>query len=253
MRNLKVFLAVGAGLAAAVVAACSSSSSVSPVTPTADAGDDSSTGDDDSSVSTACFPIGTLTCNAKAGETCCFNASNLSGTCVQQASCKQSIQVACSGGSSCGTGQKCCADLGGTSIGALEDAGLGALGLDAGALSAEAGIAGLTSALAGFSVNVSCAATCAANSIQECDTTADCSGGAICSAVGALAGDAGAGIDAGALPSGFGMYAAEFSSIKLCIPPAIDGGTAVTLDAGSTPVEAGVTDAAADAPSEAAQ
>jgi hypothetical protein len=178
MRNLKVFLALGAGLAAAVVAACSSSSSGNPVaTGTQDGGDDGSLTDDGNTGPASCEPVGALTCTT--GQTCCFDITTISGTCVAAGSCTKPIQVACSGGSSCGASQKCCANFGGASLAAVEDGGLGALGIDASALSAEAGISQLGSALGGLMIDVSCKAACDPNTeAQECDKDSDCSGGA---------------------------------------------------------------------------
>jgi hypothetical protein len=235
-------------LAAAVVAACSSSSSGAPVTPTTDAGDDATTVGDDGSVSTSCFPIGTPSCNAASGETCCFDIMALSGSCVQQSACTKSIQVACAGGSSCGAGKKCCADFGGISLAQVEDAGLGALGIDASALNADAGISGLTSGLGNLMIDVSCNDTCPTNSAQECTTTADCAAGSTCTALSALTGDAGAG-DAG-VPAGLAMYATMLGSTMVCVPPMTDGGTPTGDDSG---VDSGPTvDAGTDAAPEAA-
>jgi hypothetical protein len=259
MRNLKVFLALGAGLAAAVVAACSSSSSGTTPKPGADAGDDGSVGDDGNAGPTSCIPVGAPSCNVKGGETCCFDITTISGTCVAAASCTKPIQVACSGGSSCATGQKCCANFGGASLASVQDGGLGALGIDASALSAEAGISQLGSALGGLMIDVSCKSACDPNTeAQECDTDTDCSGGATCQSVGSLAGDAGAALDAGAAAAGpLGSFAGAFTSTKVCVPPPGDGGTTVVSDAGPTeagPTEAGPSDAgtASDAPAEAA-
>jgi hypothetical protein len=256
MRNLKVFLALGAGLAAAVVAACSSSSSGNPVTAGNDAGDDSSTGDDGNTGPASCVPVGTLTCTT--GQTCCFDITTISGTCVAAGSCTKPIQVACSGGSSCGA-QKCCANFGGASLAAVEDGGLGALGIDASSLSAEAGISQLGSALGGLMIDVSCKSACDPNTeAQECDKDSDCSGGATCQSVGALAGDAGLDAGAAAASAGpLGSFAGAFTSTKVCVPPPGDGGTTVVPDAGPTeagPTEAGPSDAAtaSDAPAEAA-
>jgi hypothetical protein len=253
MRNLKVFLALGAGLAAAVVAACSSSSSGNPVTTTGpDGGDDGSLTDDGNTGPTSCIPVGPPSCNVKGGETCCFDITTISGTCIAAASCTKPIQVACSGGSSCNTGQKCCANFGGVSLAAVEDAGLGALGIDASGLSAEAGISQLGAAAGGLMIDVSCKSACDPNTeAQECDSDTDCSGGATCQSVGSLAGDAG--IDAGAAAAGpLSSFAGAFTSTKVCVPPPGDGGTTVVPEAG--PTEAGPTDAgtASDAPVEAA-
>jgi hypothetical protein len=258
MRNLKVFLALGAGLAAAVVAACSSSSSGNPVaTGTQDAGDDGSLTDDGNTGPASCEPVGALTCTT--GQTCCFDITTISGTCVAAGSCTKPIQVACSGGSSCGASQKCCANFGGASLAAVEDGGLGALGIDASALSAEAGISQLGSALGGLMIDVSCKAACDPNTeAQECDKDSDCSGGATCQSVGSLAGDAGLDAGAAAAAAGpLGSFAGAFTSTKVCVAPPGDGGTTFVPDAGSTdasPTEAGPTDAgtASDAPAEAA-
>jgi hypothetical protein len=167
---------------------------------------------------------------------------------VAPSACTKNIQVQCAG-NSCGTGSKCCANFGGISLAQVEDAGLGALGIDASAINPEAGISGIAAGLGGLMVNVSCAATCPANTVQECSSSADCDSGWTCEALSALAGDAG--IDASAAASsGFGSELSSLTSTMVCVPP--DGGVGTPpdsgtqtgddsgVDSGTTVVDAGV-------------
>lgn len=247
MQNLRVLWALGAGVAAVVVA-CGSSSSSNPTAPvTQDAGDDSTiTESDDSSTAATCIPLGTVGCSK--GMECCLDLSAglMPGTCVAQGSCTSSVSIACESGKDCASGQVCCADFGGGSLAALEDGGLAALGIDASALSLDSG--------AGINVNfkVTCAASCTSSQIQACSTSSECAGGAPCVSITSLLGDGGAGLggDAG-IPASFAMYASALGMVMACEPLTPDA--AIVPEAGpeAGPVDAQVpTDAPSDAVSE---
>jgi hypothetical protein len=249
MRNLKVFLALGAGLVAAVAAACSSSSNTA-APPTPDAGDDSSSTDDGGP--TSCLPIGTLSCAQ--GQTCCLDESSglKAGVCEAPSACAASIQVGCLAANNCSTGQVCCANFGGVDAGtlaALEDGGLAALGIDASALSVDGGTGGLPSQFAGVTFKVTCEQTsCGTGEIQACASSAECVGGGSCVPLSALTGDAG--IDAGAA-GGLGGSLGSLLMQKACVPP--DAGTTPpTGDDGGTDSGPTTVDAGTDAPAEAA-
>ena len=250
MQNLKVLLAIGAGLATAVVVACSSSSSSNPETPNTDAGDDGAiTAIGDDSAAMGCLPLGGTGC-AK-GSACCLDLSKglaaiaNGGACVAPGTCSAGIEVGCTAGSDCAGGQVCCADLGGIGdggIGALEEGGLGALGLDASALSLDAGTAGIN-----ISFKTTCTSACTGSQIQACASATECVGGGTCESITSLIGDAGSGIDAGGLGAGLGMYASALGSYKACVAPPSDA-AAVPPDTGTDAVAP--TDAPADAVSE---
>ena len=174
MQNMKILLALGACFGAAVVAACSSSSSGNPGAPTdAGGGEDVTTADSGDDGSTTCLPLGGTGC-AK-GSACCLDLSGgiaalaSGGMCVMPGTCQYSIEVACTQGSDCNSGQVCCATLGGAGDGGtlaeLEEGGLAALGLDASALSLDAGG---DAGLAGLNINfkTSCSSSCTGNQIQ---------------------------------------------------------------------------------------
>lgn len=258
MRNLKVLLALGGALVAAVAVACSSSSSGSPAAPGPDAGDDTSSSDDGSEPPASCIPLTASGLCTGAGLTCCLDLSAglAPGTCVPQASCKANVQVACTSAATCGANQVCCADLGGDdggALAALQDGGLGALGIDAAALMSDAGAAGLGAGLANLSFKVTCETSCKGSQIQACAKDSECVGGGSCVPLSQLTGDAGLG-DAAA-PAGAGMYISQLGMEMACVAPAgppVEAGTdsGATTDAGTdaiAPVDAGV-----DAPAEAA-
>ncbi len=207
MQNLKVLLAIGAGLATAVVVACSSSSSSNPETPNTDAGDDGAiTAFGDDSAAMGCLPLGGTGC-AK-GSACCLDLSKglaaiaNGGACVAPGTCSAGIEVGCTAGSDCAGGQVCCADLGGAAtagtLGALEEGGLGALGLDASALSLDAGTAGNLN----ISFKTTCTSACTGSQIQACASATDASAAGPANPISQLIGDAGSGIDAGGHPGG---------------------------------------------------
>jgi hypothetical protein len=251
MRNLKVILAMGGGLLAAVVVACSSSSNPPAAVP--DAG---MVVIPVSDAAMSCIPITTSgLCPSAQGLTCCLDLSaGFSGTCVPQGQCTQQIQVACTSQAQCGASQVCCADFGGADAGtlaALEDSGLGALGIDASAINLDAGAAGLGSILGNLNINfkVTCATSCSGGQIQACATSAECVGGGTCVPLMDIIGDAGlGGGDAGALPAGFSSIVGSLGMEKACVPP--DAGTTPVADSGSdtgaTSPEASV-DGSADA------
>jgi len=250
MRNLKVFLALGAGLAAAVVAACSSSSNGTTPVAATDGGDDGSVGDDGSTGPASCVPLSASGLCPNKGDTCCLTGL-APGTCEAPSLCTSTLQVQCLAANNCSTGQVCCATIGGGGLAAIEDGGLGALGLDAATLTSEAGAAGLTGALAGTTFEVTCQTSCTSTQTQACASDSECVGGGACVPLSQLfASDAG--IDAGALGASGASEIAALGMDKACIPPASDGGTTVVPEAG--PTEAGPSDAgtASDAPVEAA-
>jgi hypothetical protein len=257
MRNLKVFLALGAGFAAAVVAACSSSSGTPATNASTEAGtDDSSTGGgDDSSTQASCIPLmASGLCPSKT-DTCCLDLSSgiKPGVCEAPALCKSMIQVQCIAGANCAAGNICCATLGGGdggSLAALADGGLGALGIDAAALMTEAGAA---SALANVSFQVTCQKSCTGGQVQACASAAECVGGGDCVPLSQLLATDAGGIDAGALAGGVGSMLTTLGMNKACVstpsdagPVVPDSGTDAASDAATTP------DAPADAPAEAA-
>ena len=154
----------------------------------------------------------------------------------------------------------CCADFGGGdggTLAALEDAGLGALGIDAAALSSEAGAAGLAG-LGGINFKVTCEDSCTGSQIQACAGNAECASGGTCVPLTSLLGDASALGDAGgAVPAGFSMYATALGMDMACIPPVSEAGSPVDAAApveAAAPIDAGTpTDAVAptDAPVDA--
>jgi hypothetical protein len=250
MQNMKVLLALGACFGAAVVAACSSSSSGNSGAPTdAGGGEDVTTADSGDDGSTTCLPLGGTGC-AK-GSACCLNLSGgiaalaSGGMCVMPGTCQYSIEVACTQGSDCNSGQVCCATLGGAGDGGtlaeLEEGGLAALGLDASALSLDAGgDAGLN-----FSFKTSCSSSCTGNQIQACATDQECLGGGSCVSITSLLGDGGSDSGAaGALSGGLGMYASALGSYMACVSPPSDA--AALPDTGAADAVA-PTDAPADA------
>jgi hypothetical protein len=257
MRSLKTLAVIGGGLLAAVAVACGSSSSGS-TTPTPDAGDDSaavSIGDDGSSA-TSCLPLSASGLCAS-GQTCCFDLMALSGSCVTAGSCSMPVQVQCLSAAQCGT-QLCCADFGGGDGGlaALVEGGLGAFGLDAAALSSEAGVGGLTSSLSGVNLKVACETSCTGSQIQACASDQECAGGGSCVPLTSLLGDAGGAFGDAGVPSSFAMYATELGMDKACVPPSSGDAAAPVVDSGA-PMDTGVpadavapTDAPADAVAE---
>jgi hypothetical protein len=252
MRNLKVILALGGGLVAAVVVACSSSST--PAAPAPDAGD---TNVEDSNTPQSCIPLtASGLCPSAMGLTCCL--SGIPGTCTPQADCTASIQVACTSKLQCGASQVCCADFGGTDGGLaslLQDGGL--TGIDASSINLDAGAAGISSLLSGVNFKVTCETSCSNSQIQACANNSECVGGGSCVPLGQIIGDAGLG-DAGA-PAGLGAYASELGMEMACIPadggtlfPVVDSGSdsGVVSEAGTEAgtADGGVHDAAPDAP-----
>jgi hypothetical protein len=253
MQNLKVLLATGAGLATAVVVACSSSSSSSPAAGNTDAGDDGATAiTGDAAAAMGCLPLNGTGCAM--GSACCLDLSGglaaitNGGACVAPGTCKVGVEVGCTQGSDCAGGQVCCADLGGAGDGglaALEEGGLAALGVDAAALSLDAGAGGL-GALANVSFKTTCSSACTGSQIQACSTATECVGaGSSCVSITSLAGDAGGGD--GGLLGGLGMYASALGMYKACLTPPSDA-AAVPDDTGTDAVAP--TDAPADAVSE---
>jgi hypothetical protein len=255
MRNWMALMAASAAVTAVAVACGSSSSSSTPPGPVPDGGggDDSAvtaTGDDDGSASMTCIPLGTVGCAAGQDLECCLDLSAglAPGTCVKQGTCTSSVAIACENGNDCSGGQVCCADFGGgTSLAAIEDSGLGALGIDASSLSLDAGAAGL-GGLGGLNFKVSCAASCTSSQIQACSKTSECAGGGQCLPITALLGDGGGMIGDAGVPAMFAMYAGALGMIMACVPPTPEGGTTM-----SVPDSGGATDAEAptDAPSDA--
>jgi hypothetical protein len=265
MHNVRVLLGIGAGLLTAVAVACSSSSSGGPNASAMDAGGDdtSSSGDDGGMAGPGCIPLGSSGCST--GQACCIDPMNFTGgSCVTAGTCTKAINIGCEKTADCSTGQVCCADLGGVDAGALSalaEGGLGALGIDASALSADSGAGGLGAiggALGNFSLKVGCATSCSSMQIQVCATTSatECSGGSTCVPLTQLAGDAGNGVlgDAG-LPPQFAMYAGALGMVGACVPPAAatDSGTMPPGDSGMEDVVVppdAPTDAPADSPAE---
>jgi len=244
MRNLKVFLALGAGFAAAVVAACSSSSGTPATTMNTEAGttDDSSAGGDDSSTQASCVPLtASGLCPGKT-DTCCLDLSGgiKPGVCEAPALCKSMIQVQCLAGANCAAGNVCCTTVGGG------DGGLGAIGMiDAAALMSEAGAA---SALAGVSLQVTCQASCTAGQVQACASAAECVGGGDCVPLSQLLATDAGGIDAGALAGGLGSMLTTLGMNKACVSTPSDAGPVVVPDSGTDASDAATaTDAPADA------
>src|SRR6516225_1855545 len=147
MQNVRILLGIGAGLLTAVAVACSSSSGNPASNTNGDAGDDGTTSSgDDGSMAATCLPLGSTGCSK--GQECCLDPANITsgGMCLAQGSCTQNIAIACEKTADCTTGQVCCADLGGVDAGALAslaEGGLGALGIDASALSLDSGAGGL--------------------------------------------------------------------------------------------------------------
>jgi hypothetical protein len=255
MRNLKVFLALGAGFAAAVVAACSSSSGTPATNTNTEAGtDDSSTvGDDSSTTQASCVPLTASGLCPSKTDTCCLDLSSglKPGICEAPALCKSMIQVQCIAGVNCAAGNVCCATIGGGdggSLASLEEGGLGALGLDAAALMSEAGAA---SAFANVSFQVTCQTSCSGGQVQACASATECVGGGDCVPLSQLfATDAGAGIDAGALGAAGGAMLASLGMDKACVSTPSDAGPVVVPDAGTDAASDAAT--ATDAPAEAA-
>jgi hypothetical protein len=260
MQNVKILLGIGAGLLTAVAVACGSSSSGNPSSPTDAGGDDTTiTGDDGNTPPAGCIPLGTTGC-AK-GQDCCLDLSGglasitSGGMCVAAGTCaKSNVSVGCEKTADCTGTQVCCADLGGVdggALAALQDGGLAALGIDAAALTAEAGAGALGGLNLSFSVD--CAASCSPMQIQVCMTSAECTGGATCVPLTMLAGDAGGGIlgDAG-LPAGLSTFGSALGMVGACVPPAGDAGTPV--DSGMedvvVPTDAPTADAPVDSPAE---
>lgn len=178
------------------------------------------------------------------------------GKCVAPGTCpKTNIAVGCEKTADCASAQVCCADLGGGDGGilaALQEGGLGALGIDAAAISAEGGV---PAGLSGISFSVDCAASCSSMQIQVCMSSAECSGGATCVPLSMLAGDAGGGVlGDGGLPAGFAMYASALGMVGACVPPPGEAGTTPPVDSGMedvvVPVDAPTADAPADSPAE---
>jgi hypothetical protein len=256
MQNVKILLGISAGLLTAVAVACGSSSSGSPAAPMeAGAGDDATTSGDDGSTVSTCLPLGSTGCST--GQECCLDPTMITsgGTCVAQGACTQPIDIGCEKKADCTGSQVCCADLGGVDAGALAalaDGGLGALGIDAAALSADAGAAGLggLGALGSISLKVTCSASCSSMQIEVCANTMECTGGATCVPLTMLAGDAGGGLlgDAG-LPAGLSMYSSALGMVGACVPPVADSGTPPPVDSGMADVVV-PSDAPADAPAD---
>lgn len=235
MRTRIILLALSAGLAGAFAVACSSSSSSAP-TPGPDASADSS-GEDAGGPAT-CLPItSTGFCPTGDGLTCCFDFAALSGTCVKPSACSTTVQVACNSVAQCGANQVCCADFGGDggTLAAFQDGGLSALGIDASAISSEAGVTGIAGMLGSLNFNVACQTSCSGSQIQACAADTECGGGS-CVPLSTLLADAGG--DAG-IPSSLASVVGELGMEMVCVPKSADAGVAV--DAGAP------ADAAADA------
>ncbi len=248
MQNVRILLGISAGLLAAVAVACGSSSS--PAAATApDGGDDATiSGDDGSTPAPTCLPLGTTGCAT--GQECCLDLSAglAPGMCVAAGTCpKTNVAIGCEKPADCAGGQVCCASVGGVDAGALAalaDGGLAALGIDASALSADAGAAALGGL--NISLDVACASSCSMGQIQVCATNADCTGGTTCVPLGSIGGDAGG--DAG-LPAGLSMYASALGMVGACVTPPVDSGTTPPVDSGMEDVVVPM-DAPADAPAE---
>jgi hypothetical protein len=254
MRNLKVFLALGAGLAAAVAAACSSSSNNSNNNNDAGTDDSSTVGDDGSTTTTGCLPISADRLCTDHTQTCCLDTSGglasliSGGKCVAPSACTAAIQVQCLSSATCPTsGQDCCVNTGGIDAGALAALLDSGTGFDAGGFDASGFMIP-----SDFSFHVACATSCAATDIQACATDAECHGGTCVPLTQLLAADGG--IDAGGALGGMGAaLIGALGMDKACIPP--DAGTTPpTPDSGSGDDSSTTApDAGTDAPAEAAQ
>jgi hypothetical protein len=251
MQNVKFLLGISAGLLAAVAVACGSSSSPAAATHP-DGGDDATTsGDDGSTAPPTCLPLGSTGCSK--GQECCLDLSAglAPGMCVAAGTCsKSNIAIGCEKTADCVSSQVCCASVGGIDAGALAalaEGGLGALGIDASALSADAGAAALGGL--NISLDVACASSCSMGEIQVCATNADCTGGATCVPLSMLTGDAGGALGDAGLPAGLSMYASALGMVGACVTPPVDSGTTPPVDSGMEDVVV-PTDAPADAPAE---
>jgi len=244
MRNLKVILALGGSLLAAVAVACSSSSPKAAPAPVVDAGEDAATPQ-------SCIPLSAADlCPPATGQTCCFDLTSFSGTCVAQGSCTTQVQVACVSAAQCGASQVCCADFGGA-LGALEDSGLAGLGIDASTINLDAGASLIPS---NVNFKVTCATSCTSSQIQACATDQECVGtGATCVPLSQLLGDAGTG-DAG-IPPMFAQIIGSLGMEKACLLPDAGINLPPVTDSGSdaaTVLEAGPVDGGNDGAPEAA-
>lgn len=242
MRNFKVILALGGALVAAVAVACSSSSTPAKTPPVVE--------EDAEAGPLSCVPLsGADLCGTATGNTCCFDLTTFSGTCVPQGTCTTQIQVACVSAAQCGASQVCCADFGGA-LSAIEDAGLAGLGIDASTVNLDAGIPAIPS---NVNFHVTCATSCTSSQIQACATDTECVGaGATCVPISQLLGDAGVG-DAGAIPPMFASIIGSLGMEKACLLP--DAGVGLPpVDSGSdvSVPEAGPDASGTDAASEAA-
>jgi hypothetical protein len=252
MQNLKLFAALGAiGLTAAVAAACGSSSS--PASAPKDAGPEATVPvGDDSSTPESCMPLGGASglCSDPT-TTCCVDlSSGFSLTCLPPANCMSQIQIGCVDSTTC-NGGVCCADFGDVDAGALaalEDGGLGALGLDASSLQSEAGIGSITSMLGNTTFKVACKTACTSTEIQACSTSAECKNGATCVPLSDLF-PADASVPDGGLPAGISGSTISSLGMQMACLPSLDAGTMMMPEAGTTPdaaPEASVPEAGTD-------
>lgn len=255
MQNLKLFAALGAiGLTAAVAAACGSSSS--PATGGGkDAGPDTSivVGGDDGSTPENCNPLGGASglCSDPT-QTCCVDlSSGFSLTCTTPSGCSSQIQIGCVDSTTCASGQVCCADFGDVDAGALaalEDGGLGALGLDAASLQSEAGIGDITGMLGNATFKVACKSACTSTEIQACSTSMECKNGATCVPLSQLF-PADASVPDGGLPAGISGSTIASLGMEMACLPSLDAGMMMQMEAGTTPdasPEASVPEASTD-------